>query len=129
MIACILIQGFDLRAALRDKPRLGLKPAALAPPPRTQPLLGPVTAMAEAAGVRPGMRLGEALATCPELVLVDCDPAGVEQEWELLLRRLQDWGFAVEPDEPGTVYFETAGVERLYGGLDPALKRALRALG
>jgi protein ImuB len=129
MIACILIQGFDLRAALRDKPRLGLKPAALAPLPGTEPLLGPVTAMAEAAGVRPGMRLGEALATCPQLVLVDRDPAGVEEAWEGIVRRLEDAGFAVEPVEPGCLYFDTRGVERLYGGVAAALKRALRAVG
>ena len=30
---------------------------------------------------------------------------------------------------PGTVFFETKGVERLYGGLEPALKRALHAVG
>src|SRR6058998_232182 len=79
MLACILIPGFELRAALRDRPRLGLRPAALAPLPGTEALLGPVTAAAEAMGVRPGMRLGEALATCPSLVLVERDPAGVEQ--------------------------------------------------
>ncbi len=76
--------------------------------------------------MRPGMRLGEALATCPSLVLVEHDPAGVEQAWEEILHRLEDGGFAVEPVEPGCPYFETAGVERLYGGLAPALKRALR---
>ena len=75
--------------------------------------------------MRPGMRLGEALATCPSLVLVERDPAGVEQEWEAILRRLEDDGFAVEPVEPGCLYFETRGVERLYGGVAPALKRAL----
>jgi protein ImuB len=129
MIACILIQGFDFRAALRDRPRLGLKPAALAPLPGTEPLLGPVTATAEAAGVRPGMRLGEALATCPSLVLVERDPAGVEEAWEGIVRRLEDAGFAVEPVEPGCLYFDTRGVERLYGGSASALKRALRAVG
>jgi protein ImuB len=129
MVACILIQGFDLRAALRDRPRLGLKPAALAPLPGTEPLLGPVTATAEAAGVRPGMRLGEALATCPSLVLVERDPAGVEQAWEEIVRRLEDAGFAVEPVETGCLYFDTRGVERLYGGVASALKRALRAVG
>src|ERR671930_2598211 len=96
MIACIVIPGFELRAALRD---------------------------------RPGMRLSEALATCPSLVLVETDPATVELEWEQLLRRLEDAGFAVEPVEPGCLYFETGGVERLYGGVDPALKRALAAVG
>ena len=36
MIACILIPGFELQAARHDRPRLGLKPAALAPPPGTE---------------------------------------------------------------------------------------------
>jgi nucleotidyltransferase/DNA polymerase involved in DNA repair len=128
MVACILISGFELRAALRDRPRLGLQPAALAPPPGTEPLLGPVTAAAEAAGVRPGMRLGEALATCPSLVLVEQDAVLVEHHWETIVRRLEDAGFAVEPVEPGCLYFETRGVERLYGGVTAALKRALSCL-
>ena len=129
MIAAVVIPAFDLRAALRLRPELETAPAALAPLPGTEPLLGSVTAAAEAKGVRPGMRLGEALATCPQLVLVEQDPATVEQSWEEILRRLEDAGFAVEPVEPGTVYFETRGVERLYGGLEPALKRALAAVG
>jgi protein ImuB len=129
VIAAVVIPAFDLRAALRHRPRLQGLPAALAPPPGTEPLLGSVTAAAEAKGVRPGMRLGEALATCPELELVEQDPATVEQAWEEILRRLEDAGFAVEPAEPGLVYFESKGVERLYGGLEPALKRALAAVG
>src|SRR6187551_3151790 len=107
MIACLVIPGFELRAALRDRPSLVLGPAALAPEPGTEPMLGPVTAAAEAAGVEPGMRLGEALATCPSLQLVDRDPAAVEREWEDVLRRLEDAGFAVEPVEQGAVVFET----------------------
>ena len=63
-------------------------------------ILGSVTGVAEAKGVRPGMRLGEALATCPELELVEQDPATAEQAWEEILRRLEDAGFAVEPAEP-----------------------------
>ncbi|MGH3104460.1 MAG: DNA polymerase Y family protein [Gaiellaceae bacterium] len=129
MIACIVIPGFELRAALRSRPGLALRPAALAPVPGTEPLLGPVTAAAEALGVRPGMRMGEALATCPALLLVEQDPAAAEHEWEEVLRRLEDAGFAVESAELGCVLFETRGVERLYGGLESALERALAAVG
>lgn len=129
MVACLLIPGFELRAALRARPRLALVPAALAPEAGEEPLLGPVTAAAEATGVKPGMRLGEALATCPSLVLVERDPAVVEREWEEALRRLEDAGFAVDPVEQGTVVFETRGVERLYGGVQPALERAIAAIG
>lgn len=129
MIACLVIPGFELRAALRARPRLALEPTALAPEAGEEPLLGPVTAAAEAVGVKPGMRLGEALATCPALVLVERDPSAVEREWEGVLRRLEDSGFAVDPVEHGVVVFETKGVERLYGGVEGALQRALAAVG
>jgi nucleotidyltransferase/DNA polymerase involved in DNA repair len=129
MIACLVIPGFELRAALRERPRLLLEPAALAPEAGTEPLLGPVTVAAEAAGVEPGMRLGEALAMCPSLQLVEPDPAAAEEAWEGIVRRLEDAGFAVDPAAPGCAYFETRGVERLYGGLEQALKRALKAAG
>src|ERR1700682_6502514 len=129
MIAALVIPAFALRAALRLRPGWEPAPAALAPLPGSEPLLGSVTATAEAKGVRPGMRLGEALATRPQLVLVEQGPATVEQAWEEVLRRLEDAGFAVEPAEAGTVYFESGGVERLYGGLEAGLKRALKAVG
>jgi nucleotidyltransferase/DNA polymerase involved in DNA repair len=129
VIAAVVIPAFDLRAALRLRPGLEAEPAALAPLPGTEPFVGSVTQAAQAKGVKPGMRLGEALATCPSLVLVEQDPAGVEQAWEEVLRGLENAGFAVEPAEPGTALFDTKGVERLYGGLEPALKRALAAVG
>src|SRR3982751_775052 len=81
MIACLAIPGFELRAALRERPRLQLEPAALAPEPGAEALVGSVTAAAETAGVQPGMRLGEALAMCPSLRLVDPDPAAAEEAW------------------------------------------------
>ena len=129
MVACLFIPGFELRAALRDRPGLAVRPAALGPAAGEQPVLGSVTAAAEAAGVQPGMRMGEALSLCPELVLVEQDPAAAEHDWEQLLQRLEDSGFAVESAAVGCVYFETSGIERLYGGLEPALKRALAAVG
>ena len=129
MIACLLIPGFELRAALRERPALALEPAALGPAAGEEPVLGPVTAAAEAAGVEPGMRLGEALSLCPDLALVEQDPATAEHEWEAVLKRLEDSGFSVEPAAVGCAYFESRGVERLYGGLEPALKRALAAVG
>jgi protein ImuB len=129
MVACLTIPGFSLRAPLLRRPELKGKPVALAPVPGTRPLLGSCTRAAQEAGVRPGMRLSEALATCPRLELLEQDPAGVEEAWEAVLRRLEEAGFAVEPVEPGCVYFETRGVERLAGGLQQALRRALDAAG
>jgi nucleotidyltransferase/DNA polymerase involved in DNA repair len=129
MIACLTIPGLELKASLRRTPTLALRPAALAPAPQGEPVIGPVTAAAEAAGVQPGMRLGEALATCPELALVEPDAAGAELAWEEIVHALEDAGFSVDPASLGVAYFETRGVERLYGGLEPALRRALAAVG
>ena len=129
MIACLNIQAFSLRAALRSRPELVRGPVALAPPPGSRPLLGACTAAAEEAGVRPGMRLSEALANCPDLVLVEQDPAAAEEEWEQILRRLEGAGLAVESVEPGCAYFETSGIERMAGGLNAVLRRALDAVG
>ena len=129
MIACLNIQAFSLRAALRSRPELMRGPVALAPPPGSRPLLGACSAAAEEAGVRPGMRLSEALANCPDLVLAEQDPAAAEEEWERILRRLEEAGLAVEPVEPGCAYFETGHVERMAGGIGAVLRRALDAVG
>ncbi len=124
MIACLLIPAFELKAAMRGQNTQA--PAALAP--EAGALVGSVTPAAERLGVRAGMRLGEALATCPELVLVERDPAAAEIAWERVLRSLEEAAFAVEPAGLGLVYFETAGLERLYGGLERVLGRALAAV-
>jgi hypothetical protein len=97
-VTCDRLRG---NAALVRRPGLQAGPAALAPVPGEQPLLGSCNEAAERSGVYPGMRQSEALATCPELELVEPDPAGVEEEWERLLRRLEEAGGAVESVEPG----------------------------
>ena len=54
--------------------------------------VGEVSLAAEAFGIHPGMRLGEALSRCPQLTLVAPDPAGVADAWERLLVRLESIG-------------------------------------
>jgi protein ImuB len=74
------------------------------------------------------MRLGEALARCPQLALVPPDPAGVSDSWERLLVRLESIGAAVEPERPGLVCFQARGLLRLHGGVEAVLAAARRAL-
>jgi protein ImuB len=128
MIACLSISVFPLRAALQSRPELRERPVALAPAPGQQ-IVGPCNAAAEEFGVQAEMRLSEALALCPELVLAEHDPASVEEAWEQILRRLEEAGLAVESPRPGFVFFQTDGIERLAGGVDAVLRRALDAVG
>jgi protein ImuB len=116
MIVCVLLPRFQLTTAAGDRRELLQSPAALAPEPGKTQQIGEVTLAAEAFGVHPGMRLGEALARCPKLTLLAPDPAGVADSWERLLVRLEAIGAAVEPERPGLVCFDAHGLLRLHGG-------------
>jgi protein ImuB len=127
-IVCALFPRFQLTVAADDRRELLQTPCALAPEPGGVQMVGEVSLAAEAFGVHPGMRLGEALARCPRLTLVPPDPAGVADAWERLLVRLESIGASVEPERPGLVCFEGQGLLRLHGGVDGVLSAARRAL-
>lgn len=128
MVVCVLLPRFQLTVAAGDRQELLQTPAALAAEPGGVQMVGEVSLPAEAFGVHPGMRMGEALARCPRLTLVPPDPAGVADQWERLLVRLESIGAAVEPERPGLACFEARGLERLYGGIDGVLTATRRAL-
>ena len=128
MIVCILLPRFQLTVAAGERTELLKAPAALAPVPGGIQTVGEVSLAAEAFGVHPGMRLGEALARCPRLTLVPPDPAGVADRWERLLVRLESIGAAVEPERPGLACFDARGLLRLHGGIEGVLSAARRAL-
>ncbi|MEA2213929.1 MAG: protein ImuB [Solirubrobacteraceae bacterium] len=128
MIACALLPRFALATAVGDRSELLQTPSALAPEPGGAQKVGEVSPAAEAFGVHPGLRLGEALARCPDLTLVPPDPAGVADRWERLLVRLESTGAAVEPERPGLACFDARGLLRLHGGIEGVLAAARRAL-
>ncbi len=127
-IVCVLLPRFQLMIAAGDRNELLQVPAALAPEPGGVQVVGEVSLPAEAFGVHPGMRLGEALARCPRLTLVPPDPAGVADQWERLLVRLESIGAAIEPERAGLGCFDARGLERLYGGIEGVLAATRRAL-
>jgi protein ImuB len=127
-IVCALIPRFQLSVAAGDRSELLRTPTALAPELGGVHKVGEVSLSAEAFGVHPGMRLGEALARCPRLVLVPPDPAAVADTWERLLVRLESVGAAVEPERPGVACFDARGLLRLHGGIEGVLDAARRAL-
>ena len=128
MVVCVLLPRFQLAVAIGERGELLQAPAALAPLPGGVQVVGEVSLAAEAFGVHPGMRLGEALARCPRLTLVPPDPARVADRWERLLVRLESVGAAVEPERPGLVCFDARGLLRLHGGVEGVLAAAHRAL-
>ena len=128
MIVCVLIPRFELTTAVGDRSELLRARVALAPEPGGTQQVGEVSLAAEAFGIHPRMRLGEALSRCPELTLVPPDPVGVADSWERLLVRLESVGAAVEPERPGLACFDAGGLLRLHGGIEGVLGAVRAAL-
>src|ERR1700728_3170769 len=84
LITCVLLPRFELRCAAGDRSELLGTPIAIAPEPGSQ-RIGAVSAAAEAFGIDPGMRLGEALARCQQLTLIPPDPTGVADAFGRML--------------------------------------------
>ena len=130
VVICALIPRMQLTVAAGDRAELLGVPVALAPEPGRGQQVGEVSLAAEGYGIHAGMRLGEALARCPRLLLVPPDPVGVADSWERLLVGLESVGAAVEPELPGLACFDARGLLRMHGG-DPGriVAAARRALG
>src|SRR2546421_9825541 len=120
MVVCVHLPRFELVVAAGDraeivKQALAGRALALAPSPGSDQRVGEVSGGAEACGVAAGMALGEALARCPELILVPPDPVRAAEPWEGVLRALEAIGAAVKPARPGLAYFETGGLRGIHG--------------
>jgi protein ImuB len=125
LIVCVLMPKLELAVAAGGRSELLGVPAAVGPEVGGQSV-GEVSEAAEAFGIHRGMRLGEALARCMDLKLLPPDPAGVETQWEEILKALEEIGAGVEPLRPGLVCFDARGLLRLHGGTVKAVLMAAR---
>jgi nucleotidyltransferase/DNA polymerase involved in DNA repair len=133
MVVCMHLPRFELAVAAGGGSRtaeqsLAGRALAVSPANETGGCLGEVSGAAEARGVARGMLLGEALARCPELVLVPADPVLVGEAWERAIRALESIGAAVEAPRPGLAYFEADGLYGLHGSQAATISAARRAL-
>ena len=129
MVVCFYIPRFELVVAAGDGPKiahetLAGRALAVAPLVGGEQRVGEVSGAAEAQGVARGMALGEALARCPELVLVPGDPVQVAEVWERTTCALESIGAAVEPAGPGLAYFESEPLRAIHGTQEQTLAAA-----
>ena len=132
MVVCFYIPRFELVVAAGEGSKiahetLAGRALAVAPLVGSEQRVGEVSGAAEAQGVARGMALGEALARCPDLVLVPGDPVQVAQVWEHTARALESIGAAVEPAGPGLAYFESGPLRAIHGTREQTLAAAARA--
>jgi protein ImuB len=129
MIVCVYLPRYELVIAAGGPQALAGHALALAPLPGSDQRVGEVSGAAEAHGVARGMAVGEALARCPDLVLVPADPVGVAEAWEATIAALESIGAAVEPARPGLAYFQADALRGLHGGDRATIAVTRRALG
>ena len=84
------------------------------------------SAAARAEGVKRGLRRREAQGRCPELVVVDDDPAGAARAFEPVVAALEEFAPGVEILRPGVCAVATRGPSRYFGG-DEALSAKVTA--
>jgi protein ImuB len=128
MVVCVYLPRFELVVAAGGSQPLAGRPLAIEPELGVEQCVGEVSGAAEACGVARGMALGEALARCPELVLVPGDPVKVADTWEAALLSLESIGAAVEPAGPGLAYFDSDGLRGLHGTHAATIEAARGAL-
>ena len=127
MVVCFHVPRFGLVLAAGRAGALAGRALAIAPLPGCEQCVGEVSGAAEGRGVSRGMALGEAIARCPDLVLLPPDPVAVAEAWESTLCALESIGAAVEPARPGLAYLEAGALRGLHGtdaGTIAAIRRA-----
>jgi len=74
------------------------------------------SAAARAEGVRRGLRMRDAQARCPELMVLPYDAALDAREFEPVLAAVEEVSPGVQPLRPGTCALRARGPARYYGG-------------
>lgn len=128
-VGALLIPRFSLLAAVGSRQKILVEPLALAPEPGREQFVGEVNGPAEAFGIRAGMALSETMVRCPRIRLVPPDPARAAEGWELVLRRLEGIGAAIESRRAGETFFEVDGLRSLWGRRREVLLKAARSVG
>lgn len=128
MIIGVLIPRFTLIAACSEDRQLLREPVALAPETGGKQVIGETSQAAETFGITPGMRMGEALAHCPEIRLLPPDPVRAAALWDRVLGRLEEIGAEVESERSGEAFFNAEGLLRLHAGITGLLAATRRAV-
>jgi DNA polymerase-4/protein ImuB len=125
-IACLVIPHFALRVALLDRPELDGAPLVLGPAQGGRPIVTDATPEATARGVRIGLGLREAIALCPEAIILTPHPVRESAAAEQIVAGLETLSPAVEVDaQAGCYLVDLAGLERRLGPPRLAAERLL----
>jgi nucleotidyltransferase/DNA polymerase involved in DNA repair len=126
---CLWLPTFELRLELIRSPELdSTSVALLSPGESTRRTIWQVSERAQAAGVRPGQLVSQAVSLCTSLTLLEPDPAHYDAAVDTMLEILTELTPIVEPAGRGRVFLGMDGLSRLFGSPPRLIDRALRSL-
>jgi protein ImuB len=131
-IGCIFVADFPIAAIVRANPALEGSVLALAESSAAHAEILAVSADAHALGIRAGMTLAQARAVSSNLIVNSPALAAENSAHQALADAAESISPVVEPGAPGCVWFDLAGLGRIFAReeeLAAELQRHVRKLG
>lgn len=122
------IPAFGIAVERACRARLRGRPLVIAPPDSARALVQTSSQEARLAGIRPGMRLNEALKLCRDLGVLYPNPALYARAEAAILRILGRFTPVVEPLQEGSAYLDVTSTSRLFGGANNIAFQAEREI-
>jgi DNA polymerase-4 len=122
------IPAFPIAVARVVRPELRDRPVAVAPPHSERALLLSVSAEARQHGLFKGMPLGKAMKFCPGLTVLPPDHDLTAKACRSLTGVVARYTPLWEPSQPGHIYLDVTGTDRLWGKAKDAANRLRREI-
>jgi len=117
------IPSFPIAVARAKHPELRDRPVAVAPPHSERALILSVSAEARQEGVFKGMPLVKAMKFCPGLTVLPLDHDLTAKACRVLAGVVARYTPLWEPSQPGHIYLDVTGTNRLWGKAKDAANR------
>jgi DNA polymerase-4 len=127
-IVSVQIPTFCIAVERACRPILINRPLVVAPPDSSRALVQVVSNEAREAGIRPGMRLNEAVKLCRDLGVLLPNPPLYTRAEAAILKVLNRYTPFVEPSSGGTAYMDVTSTTRLFGSAGDIAIRAEREI-
>ena len=126
LTGCLLVTHLPVKAELQRRPELVGQPLIITNNDSARPVALDVSV--EAAGVKAGQTVAEALSRCADAVTLPVDTGYLSEVNDGLLAALWNVVPVVETDGWGVFYLDLTGMENMYGGV-AGLAEALLSVG
>ncbi len=113
-IACLLVTRLPVKAERQRYPALRRRPLVITESCGPDPIV--LDSSQETRGVTPGMSVPQALARCPEAIVLTADPQLYAEVSQRMAAALAQRCPVVDEGEPGCVYAGLEGIAPGYGG-------------